>query len=319
MIELARLLSDGCWHSGEALAAALGVSRAAIWKRVAGAREHGLTIDAVRGRGYRLRPAFEPLDAVRIRRQLSAVTRELVGDVEVLGTVNSTNTRLLARDDVRAAACVAEQQSAGRGRRGRDWVSPFGTNIYLSVAWSFDPAPPAIGALGLAVGTAFAEALRAYGVSAIGLKWPNDLVVNGNKLGGILLEHRGEAAGGCRIVLGVGLNVHMSSAQAQAVTQAWATVESAMVDQPSRNVLIGALLDSAIRALGQFGAEGFAPFRRRWHDFDVLAGKEVVAFSEHERVTGRAVGIAMDGALLVDVAGQQRRFYSADVSVRARA
>lgn len=318
MIELARLLADGTWHSGEDLAAALGVSRAAVWKRIARARESGLVIDAVRGRGYRLRPRFEPLDAARIRAGLAGETRAALVDLEVLGVVDSTNTRLLVRDDPRPAACVAEQQTAGRGRRGRDWVSPFGTNVYLSVAWTFDPAPPAIGALGLAIGTALAETLRAQGVGAVGMKWPNDLVVNGAKLGGILLEHRGEAAGGCRVVVGVGLNVRMTADQAQPLAQAWTTLEDVLQAAPSRNQLACALLNAVVRALRQFAAEGFAPFRLRWREFDVLAGREVVAISEHERSVGRAVGIATDGALLIDVEGQRRRLYSGDVSVRVQ-
>lgn len=319
MIELARMLADGRWHSGVDLARSLGISRAAVWKRIAAARDNGLTIDAVRGRGYRLRQSFDPLDASAIAAGLSADTRTALADLEVLGVVDSTNSRLLARREVGTVACFAEQQTAGRGRRGRDWVSPFGANLYFSVAWPFDPAPPAIGALSLAAGTALAEALRDAGITGIGLKWPNDLVIGGHKLGGILVEHRGEAAGGCRIVLGVGLNIRMSAGQAGGVSQSWTTLAAQLDPLPGRNTLASGLLDASVRALRQFGAEGFKPFRRRWQAFDAVADRDVTLVADRERIVGRAAGIAADGALLVDVDGTRRRFYSGDVSVRAGA
>lgn len=316
MIDLARMLADGRWHSGEALAHSLGVSRAAVWKRIATARANGLAVDAVRGRGYRLLQPFEPLDTESIRSRLSTDSYTVLEDLSVLGRIDSTNSHLL-RSDARVAACVAEQQTAGRGRRGRDWCSPFGTNIYLSVAWTFESMPPAIGALSLAVGTAFAEVLRASGVGAIGLKWPNDLMVDGDKLGGILVEHRGEAAGGCRIVMGVGLNVQMTAGDAADLNQPWTSVASHVASAPSRNTLVGDMLNASLDTLRQFETAGFAPFEARWHEFDAVWGKYVHLWTEQRQLSGYAAGIAPDGALLVDIEGERQRFYSADVSVRA--
>lgn len=317
-MKLLELLSDGAWHSGTALATALGVSRAAVWKQVQAARELGAPVQSVRGRGYRLPGGYRPLDAATIRSDLSATAAAVLEDLEVLASVDSTSSHLLRRDDVDNAACFAEHQTGGRGRRGRAWASPFGANLYFSVVCGFDPAPPAVGALSPAVGIALARALRGLGADTVGVKWPNDLVADGAKLGGILLEHRGEAAGGCRIVVGVGLNVDAAPGADEGVDQPTARLADLASPLPERNRLAAVVLDAVLRAAADFRDRGFAPFRETWSAFDALHDREVWLETSEGRIAARAAGVADDGALLAEVDGETRRFYAGELSLRSR-
>lgn len=224
LLALVDQLADGRWHSGEALAEAFGLSRAALAKRVARLADWQLQVEARQGLGYRLSSPMERLDTARVQAAVPGwrVTVEAVTD--------STSTQVMAAAPAADPQVVlAEMQTGGRGRRGRSWVSPFGTQLALSVAWSFDAMPPQLGALPLAVGVCCAEVLRSFGLADVGLKWPNDILVGERKLGGILLEHRGEAAGGCRIVIGIGLNLSLTAAQAGSVDQPWINLRDALL------------------------------------------------------------------------------------------
>ncbi|MBV8062746.1 MAG: biotin--[acetyl-CoA-carboxylase] ligase [Nevskia sp.] len=237
LLRLIDALAAGEWRSGEALAAEAGVTRAALAKRVGHLREWGLEVEAEAGRGYRLAQPLQRLEADRIRALLPA-QRALRG-LEVLARTDSTNQRLLEADAAQDPQVLfAELQTAGRGRRGRQWRSPFGANLYLSLAWSFPAWPPQLSALSLAVGVACARALRRAGLRAVRLKWPNDLRVGEAKLGGILIEQRGEAGGACRVVIGVGLNVAMSRAQAGELGQPWTSVQAVLASGSAENPFI---------------------------------------------------------------------------------
>lgn len=191
---LIRVLADGRFHSGTQLGEALGLSRAAIWKQVKKLEAVGLECESVKGKGYRVSGGVDLLVKERVLNAMSPLGRETLSLLELFPSIDSTNRRGLAMAGQRSLcsyACLAEHQSAGRGRRGRQWVSPYGASIYLSVGWGFDGGAQALEGLSLAVGVAVAEVVGHYGVP-VGLKWPNDIVVNGRKLGGILLEMTGE-------------------------------------------------------------------------------------------------------------------------------
>ena len=191
-------LADGQFHSGEALAADLGVSRSAIWKAATALRDLGATVHAVRNRGYRLPRTAEPLDAAQITASLSDTARPHVARVDTAWTLGSTNTVLMERPHPRVGtgeALLAEYQTAGRGRRGRTWVAPPGGSICLSFSWVFGEVPRDLGALGLVIGVCAKEALTQLGVVGVGLKWPNDLLIDDRKLGGILIDLRAESSG----------------------------------------------------------------------------------------------------------------------------
>jgi BirA family biotin operon repressor/biotin-[acetyl-CoA-carboxylase] ligase len=319
-ISVIRTLANGNWHSGEALARSLGISRAAVWKRLQRLAEWGLEVQAVHGRGYRLAQALDLLDAAKLIDALSENSRQALEAVHVEPVLDSTSSFILNQPVERARLCLAEYQTAGRGRRGRRWFSPFGANLYLSLGWRFDGTPAGIGALSLAVGVGIAESLAQLGVKDVALKWPNDLVWKGRKLGGILVEHRGESGGPALVAVGVGLNLRMSAQQGAGIAQDWtdlaSVLEAQSLDMPGRNRLAAAIVDALVRVLQQFATEGFPAFARRWSKFDACRDREVVIEQDNGSQQGRARGIDADGALLLEANGQTKRFLSGDVSLR---
>lgn len=256
-------------------------------------------------------------------------------DVEVLASVGSTNTVLLERlrtVDARRGAgttlgrrsgdrnpclLVAERQTAGRGRRGRAWASPLAAHVYLSLARRFDGGIAGLQGLGLAVGVAACEALQALGYPQVGLKWPNDLLAEGRKLGGILVEVGGEAAGPLRVVVGLGLNVQMPASAARGIDQPWTDLAALSSRPPDRPAVAAALLAALVLALARFERAGLAPFLERWPRHDQLAGR-AVRLEEGGRVhEGIAAGVAADGALRLRLADGERCFHAGEASLRA--
>jgi len=241
--------------------------------------------------------------------------------VRVAAVTDSTNAQLLtANADADPQVLFAEFQTAGRGRRGREWVSPFGANLYLSLAWSFSQWPRQLTALPLAVGVACARTLREVGLDAVGLKWPNDLHVEGRKLGGILIEHRAEAGGPCRVIIGIGLNVAMTGAQAQTVSQPWIGLHEALAahGQPlvTRRVLASTLLRQLVLAIKTFERSGFDAFAADWSALDLTRDREVTIQGQQSSYQGIARGVDEHGALMVEALGQLQTVHSGEVSLR---
>lgn len=322
-IDLLRRLADGNPHSGERLARAFGVSRAAVWKQMTKLKEWDIEVHAVRGSGYRLGRPLDLLDADALLARSEEHCVAPIERIQVFTALESTNRRLLDSAAPRPgalSACLAEYQTAGRGRHGRCWNTPFGAGLCLSVAWQFVETPPDLAALTLACGVAIRRALsRAAGVD-VALKWPNDLVWDDRKLGGILVELSGEAHGGCRVVIGVGLNVSMPPELLASVcdwTRGAVDLAEASGLQVSRTVLAA----DAIAALGDllagYSRSGFAPYHREWLAADYLGGKPI-RFGPG--TLGIARGIDADGALRVETPeGVLKRVISGDVSVRPAA
>jgi BirA family biotin operon repressor/biotin-[acetyl-CoA-carboxylase] ligase len=323
LLDLLDALADGERHSGEALAERFGISRAALAKRVAKLRDWGVALDAQPGAGYRLAHPLQRLDAASITTALPASVRALGLRVAVEARVDSTNTRLLEAEPAQdPQALFAESQTAGRGRRGRDWVSPFGANLYLSLAWSFPAWPARLTTLPLAVAVALARALSALGLPEAGIKWPNDLHADGRKLAGVLIEPRGEAGGPCRVVVGVGLNLQMEAVQAQAVGQPWTSLAAALAARsrvlPAREAVAVAVLTELALALQHYQEFGFAPFAGEWRQRDLLQDRPVRVEAQGG-YEGVARGIDTDGGLIVEVGSERRVVHAGEVSVRVAA
>ena len=310
--------------SGDALARAAGLTRAAVWKRIEALREAGVEIAAVPGRGYRLAQPLDLLDAEAIRAGLGAAARAELAGLEVAWALDSTNAALLRRPPPArgCAVLLAERQRAGRGRRGRPWVSPLAAHVYLSLGRRYDGGLARLGGLSLAAGVAAAQALAALAVPGVRLKWPNDLVVEAGgglrKLGGILVEGGGEAAGQAHAVVGLGLNVRMPAAAAAAIDQPWAEL-AALAPGMTRNRVVAALLEALLPALAQFDRDGLtAGLRAAYARWDVLAGRPVQVWAGDGTWQGEACGLAPDGALRVRLAdGGERCLHAGEVSVRA--
>jgi BirA family biotin operon repressor/biotin-[acetyl-CoA-carboxylase] ligase len=314
-------LADGQFHSGEGLAAELAVSRSAVWKAARVLRELGATVHAVRNRGYRLPVAAEPLDGGKIRALLGEAARERVRRLDTVWTVGSTNTLLLERANPPAGsseALLAEYQTAGRGRRGRNWVAPPGGSICLSLSWMFRGVPRDLGALGLVVGVCALRALMRLGVDRVRLKWPNDLLVDDRKLGGILIELRAESAGPACVVIGIGLNVALGAPLLEKIaTMGLAPTDLAAAGlKEARNAVAAGLISSFVQGLLEFERDGLKPFVREWMEADALRGRPVTVAAAEACVKGVARGIDLDGALLVETPQGLLRFISGDVSVR---
>ncbi|MCP5129206.1 MAG: bifunctional biotin--[acetyl-CoA-carboxylase] ligase/biotin operon repressor BirA [Pseudomonadales bacterium] len=315
------LLASGEYRSGQALADALGVSRTAIWKQLNALSGYGLRIESVKGRGYRIPGGIDLLDEALVQAALTPAAAALLTRLQVLETIDSTNAEAMRQLEAGAGAglvCTAEQQSAGRGRRGRTWVSPFARNLYLSVAWRYHQGAAALEGLSLAVGVAVARALAANGLPAVQLKWPNDVIFRGAKLGGVLLEMTGDAAGVCQIVVGVGLNVAMPDSAAVAIDQAWTDIKSISAGTPpGRNALLAALLNELLPLLATFEEHGFAPWREEWLALDAFADAPVVLHTGAQDLAGIARGVDERGALRLETASAGlQTIYGGEISLR---
>jgi BirA family biotin operon repressor/biotin-[acetyl-CoA-carboxylase] ligase len=263
------------------------------------------------------------LEADAILARLPSSARAALASLDIAWTLDSTNSELLRRHAPAqgTAVLLAERQTGGRGRRGREWASPLAANLYLSLARRFGGGLARLPGLSLVAGVACAEALHALGFAGVRLKWPNDLVVAGGgglrKLGGLLVEGSGEAAGPARAVMGLGLNVAMPSGFGATIGQPWIDLATLAGGRaPSRNALVAALLAHWLPALAQFDEAGLDPFLARYAGLDALAGQPVLVHGTEGVRAGEALGLSADGALRVRIAGAEQLVHAGEVSVR---
>lgn len=323
--QLLNLLADGKQHSGNDLAGTLGVTRAAIWKQIGYLRHLGVEIRAQAGQGYSLPVSLELLDADVILDSLSHELRLIIEDFQLLWVTESTSDFLLRggrTEPGRARICLAEYQTGGRGRRGRQWFAAIGSGLCISAGWCFPAAPASLSCLGLAAGVAVLRAVRACGVRNAELKWPNDLVAGGKKLGGILVDVQGEAGGPLQVVTGVGINYAPDSRAAATILAAGGLAPVSLSDLTGpvlvgRNVLAAELVTSLINVLQQFQSTGFESLVDEWRSADYLRGKIVKINAGEKETVGVASGISSDGQLLVDIDGALTQVATGDVSIRA--
>jgi len=315
-------LADGAVHSGTALAARLGCSRNAVWKAVERLRELGVALMVEPRRGYRLAQAVEPLRAAAIRAQLTPAARARLQRLAVRWSVDSTNDVLMqsaASAHAQADVLLAEHQSAGRGRRARRWLAAPGSSLCLSVAWQFAAMPADLGALSLAVGVVLRRAVRDCCGVELQLKWPNDLLLAGRKVAGVLIEMRAEGAGAAYVVVGVGMNLALGDELRHALVRAGAEatdLAAGGVLATRRNALAAAMVSALIECLAAFGERGFAPLRAEWQAADALREAEVVVSGGDGELHGRAAGVDPDGALRLATQAGIVRVLSGDVSLR---
>lgn len=305
---LLSLLANGEFHSGSQLADALALSRTAINNHIKQLQEMGVDIYSVKGKGYRLAAPMDLLD------------KELIGPIPrgtlfVLEDVDSTNEYLLGKIGTLATGdcCLAEYQTQGRGRRGRQWVSPYGSAIYLSMYWQLGGGIAQTAGMSLAVGVALAEALDNLGHQQVSLKWPNDLLIGCRKLGGILIEMRGQFGEAADMVIGVGINVQLP--EQQNIDQPWINLNS-QDGVVNRNALASELIKALQEALSQFEHQGLTPFLSRWDRFDRYRGKEVALTMGDKQVVGVCEGIDETGALKLKTDVGIELYNGGEVSLR---
>ena len=324
---LLSLLATGEPVSGAGLAARAGVTRAAIWKQVEALRALGVPIEAPGTAGYRLPWRIQMLDVTELRAALPTSVMRALGGLQAYWELDSTSTELQRRGATAAdfSVVLAETQSAGRGRRGRSWLSPPGMNVYLSCLKRFDGGLAALSGLSLAIGVMVLRALGELGVRGVGLKWPNDVLVVGTdeypqgKLGGVLVELSGEYQGPCTAIVGIGLNLRLTPALREQAGQPVCDLATLAADgiAPDRNRVAAALIAALVTGLQQFERDGFASFVDDYAQHDLLRDRPLHLSGALGEFDGVGAGVDARGALQVRLRdGSVRRIDSADVTVR---
>jgi BirA family transcriptional regulator, biotin operon repressor / biotin---[acetyl-CoA-carboxylase] ligase len=316
-LEVLRQLEDGEFHSGEAIGRSLGITRGSVSNALADVDALGLQVHKVHGRGYRLASPVQWLDRDAIVRDLGPAAR--VFHLEIVDETGSTNTDLV-QAAVQGAASgsvrVAELQTRGRGRRGRDWHSGLGGALTFSVLWRFEQGAGFLSGLSLAVGVALARVLRRHGAGDVMLKWPNDLLWRHLKVAGILIELAGDVMGPTAAVIGVGMNLRLPDSVKARIDQPVVDLARIGIDV-ARNRLLAELLAELASVLRQFSAEGFAPFRDEWNAAHAYQDKMVrLKMPDRIEFEGRVEGAAEDGALLIATRSGSRKFYGGELSLR---
>ncbi|AIR64697.1 bifunctional biotin--[acetyl-CoA-carboxylase] ligase/biotin operon repressor BirA [Cedecea neteri] len=310
-LTLIGILADGEFHSGEQLGEQLGMSRAAINKHVQTLRDWGIDVFTVPGKGYSLPEPIQLLDEGFIKSQIAN------GSVAVLPVIDSTNQYLLDRlNSLQSGdACIAEYQQAGRGRRGRQWFSPFGANLYLSMYWRLEQGPAAAIGLSLVIGIVMAEVLQRLGAEDVRVKWPNDLYLNDRKLAGILVELTGKTGDAAQIVIGAGINLAMRNVATDVINQGWINLQEAGI-RIDRNTLAVTLIQELRTALQLFEQESLLPFLPRWEKLDNFINRPVKLIIGEREVHGISRGINEQGGLLLEQDGVIKAWVGGEISLR---
>jgi BirA family biotin operon repressor/biotin-[acetyl-CoA-carboxylase] ligase len=312
------LLADGKTQSGSVLAARLGISRTAVWKQIACWRKRGMMIEAIPGRGYRLLKKIEPWSREELLQEIGAEVAGLLQVFRVEEKVTSTNdvvAALMSAPSSKRILCLAEEQTQGRGRRGRAWYSPPGTGFYGSFGWTYESGLSVIQGLSLAVGVIAAKCLHQCGVAGVQLKWPNDLLIGDKKLGGILIEAQAEADGLCKVVVGVGINIELLEGAGPAVGRPVTDVMSNISSRVSRNQLGASLVREITLLLQRYPLEGFSALRDEWTKYDALLGASVTVTGLTGHVAGVACGVSDSGALLLKTSSGEVVVHGGEISV----
>ncbi|MCV9880622.1 bifunctional biotin--[acetyl-CoA-carboxylase] ligase/biotin operon repressor BirA [Brenneria izbisi] len=310
-LKLIQILSNGEFYSGEFLGEMMGMSRAAINKHIQTIRDWGIDVFTVTGKGYCLPAPMQLLDEEKI---LGALPD---GHVTVLPVVDSTNQYILDRLDSLSSgdACIAEYQQAGRGRRGRQWFSPFGANLYLSLYWRLEQGPAAAVGVSLVIGMVMAEVLHRLGAEGVRVKWPNDLYLKDRKLAGILVELTGKTGDAAHLVIGAGINLRMREPVENVINQGWINLQEAGITI-DRNTLAVSLISELRKALATFEQYGLESFISRWEKLDNYFNRPVKLIIGNREIYGIDKGIDRQGALLLENNGELTSYIGGEISLR---
>ncbi|KHN89942.1 biotin--[acetyl-CoA-carboxylase] synthetase [Pectobacterium actinidiae] len=310
-LKLIKILSDGEFYSGELLGEMMGMSRAAINKHIQTIRDWGIDVFTVTGKGYSLPAPMQLLDEESILKHLPE------GGVTVLPIIDSTNQYILERLDTLSSGdvCLAEYQQSGRGRRGRQWFSPFGANLYLSLYWRLEQGPAAAVGVSLVIGIVMAEVLHKLGADGVRVKWPNDLYLKDRKLAGILVELTGKTGDAANLVIGAGINLQMREPAPDTISQGWINLQEAGIDI-NRNTLASTLISELREALAVFELQGLEPFIPRWEKLDNYFNRPVRLIIGNREIYGTDRGIDRQGALLLEKDGLVTPYIGGEISLR---
>ena len=309
---LLAVLADGAFHSGEQIGVKLGISRAAISQQIKSLRLLGLEIFSVTGKGYRLNTPLQLLNRESIQQHLNDLP------VHTCAVIDSTNQYMMAQLDrwQKGECLLAETQTAGRGRRGRQWHSPFGSQFIMSMYWRLDDGHSAAMGLSLAIGVAVIQALESVGYRDLSLKWPNDIYMARRKLAGILVEMSAAVGGICHLVIGVGVNLNLPDAVIAQLDQPCAH----LAEQPvvvDRNQLSATIIRALRNALALFEKQGLTAFLMDWNRLDIFMQQPVQVLLGNQVIHGIYCGIDEQGNMLLQDHEGMHKFVGGEISLRA--
>ena len=314
---LIKALANGDFISGQDLGKQLDISRTAISKHIKALRAMGLDVYSVTGKGYKLSQPLSLLNQATIIGALPS--NDFIPEIEVHSLIDSTNSYLLRRlpnQISQGQVCLAEFQSAGRGRRGRQWISPFGTQIYLSMYWYLEQGLSTAMGLSLVTALAVSDAIYSHTNIQVQLKWPNDVYLDGVKLAGILIDLEGQALEPSHSVIGIGLNLNMPAKVGEAINQKWTDLQRHCKKKINRNELSAKLIYHLLKRLHQHQQEGLAGMLEAWHSQDFYLNKRVKLLTGERITRGICRGVNNQGALMLEIGGQMKPIYGGEVSLR---
>ncbi|MAZ38916.1 MAG: biotin--[acetyl-CoA-carboxylase] ligase [Legionellales bacterium] len=308
-LDLVSYLNDGQYHDGNSLGDALGVSRTAIWKMIKKLETYDIEVESIKGKGYQLKNPLMLLDSSRIASQLTCKSIKL----DVFESINSTNQYLKDNNSQTAIhVCTAEQQTHGRGRLARKWHSPFGQNIYLSLAYRFKKDMSELMALSIITSLAIRKTLANYDfLSEPMIKWPNDIYYANKKISGNLIEIQAESNSDTRAIIGVGINVNMCNANQDQIDQNWTSMQLNLGHAIDRTELCITLINQLIDSLQYFEHAGDASFIEQWAQYDYLYNHNISLIAFDKKINGIARGINDMGHLLIEDTNHQIKSYAA--------
>uniref|UniRef100_A0A486XRB2 Bifunctional ligase/repressor BirA n=1 Tax=Rheinheimera sp. BAL341 TaxID=1708203 RepID=A0A486XRB2_9GAMM len=315
--QLLNVLSGGEFHSGQLLAEKLGLSRTAVANHIKQLEQLGLEIFKVKGRGYRLAEPVTLLDAQKINQLRKTGCPEVL----VQHITDSTNSQLtqkvqdgLATDP--GYCLVAEAQTAGRGRRGRSWYSPFAASLYFSMYWRLEQGIQGAMGLSLVVSIAIARMLKQHYHIDAKLKWPNDVYVEGKKLCGVLIELSGQAHAACDVIIGIGINIRLPKQASVSIDQQYTDLMSVTERVIDRNRLVVQLQQQLMLLLNEFSANGFGAFVAEFNQYN-LHQSHKITLSGGVNVCGVCLGVDKQGALLVETLSGVQAYFGGELSLRS--
>ena len=315
LMKVCELLSDNQYHDGTTIGNELGITRAAVWKVIKKLQQYEVNLKSIKGKGYLLEAPLILLNETTLQNNLKRTVQ-----LEVLEKINSTNDYLkqYAAENKAIRACLAEMQTQGKGRLNRQWHSPFGKNINFSLLYPFQKDISELSGLSLVVGLAICRAIEdTLSLKCVlSVKWPNDILVDGQKISGTLIEIQGESNGSCQVIIGIGINVNLETANSEQINQPWTSLLGLTGHHIDRNHISSALIDILIDYIERFSQQGLDAFIDEWQERDSLLGNPVKVASGRQNYSGIGFGINQQGHFLLKMPDNTvKAFASGDTSI----
>lgn len=311
---LVKKIADGAFHSGDDVASELSVSRSVICKDIKILETLGLKVNKIPGRGYQL---TQPIHLYEQNKISSVMNSTDSCEIEILPWIDSSNTYLQKKcknKNLSKHFVFVESQINGKGRQGKQWTSPFGTNLYCSIAWMFNRLDKIV-QLPLFVGIMTLDFLRQMGIENIELKWPNDILIQGEKIAGILIDSSIDASNVCQTIIGIGINIEPTYGMS-AINQPWTSLQLKIGKSIDKNIIAAKFIDTCLSYLPQFEANGLSMFAEAISKVDYLRDKQIQILQSNTIYNAHCLGIQADGGLKVNMNGNIKTIYSGDISVR---